>query len=132
MIKNLLKRGFIGIGIANIVCCIVYVIVYMCNVDLSSLNILDYVANQLGYSLIGFVTACASLLFEVRKFSHLKATVLHFLSILASYLVAGFAAGWFREWGVPLLIPIACFLGSYIITYLTVYLSVKHSVSKII
>ena len=131
MVKELLKRGFIGIGIASLVCSLVSVITYLCGVDFSSYGIMNFVLNQLGYSLIGFVTACASLLFEVKNFSRLKATILHFFAILTSYALAGFAAGWFKAWGVSLLIPAACFLGSYVITWFAVYFSVKRSVALI-
>lgn len=131
MIKELLKRGFIGIGAASLVCCTVSLTAYRCGVDFSAFNITDYVLNQLGYSFIGFVTACASLLFEVKRFSKLKATVLHFCAILASYLISGFAAGWFRQWGVSLLIPIACFFVSYTITWCSIYFSIKRSVAAI-
>lgn len=131
MIKKLLTRGFIGVGTASLVCCIVSVTAYACGADFSCFGIIDFVLNQLGYELIGFVTACASLLFEVKRFSRLKATVLHFGTILIAYMAAGFMAGWFRQWGVSLLIPIACFIASYIITWCSVYFSLKHTVNAI-
>ena len=102
MVKELLKRGFIGIGIASLVCSLVSVITYSCGVDFSSYGIMDFVLNQLGYSFI-----------------------------LTSYALAGFAAGWFKAWGVSLLIPAACFLVSYVITWFAVYFSVKRSVALI-
>lgn len=131
MIKKLLTRGFIGVGTASVACCIVSVTAYICGADFSDFGIIDFVLNQLGYELIGLVTACASLLFEVKRFSRLEATVLHFCAILLAYMAAGFMAGWFRQWGISLLIPVACFIASYIITWCTVYFSLKHTVNAI-
>ena len=131
VIKEILKRGFIGLGCASLFCMILTLIEYWCGVDFSDLGVIDTVRNQIAYSLVGLALGCASVLFNMERFSMLKATVLHFIIILLVYVLAGFIGGWFCAWGVKLLIPVACFAGTYLITWTTVYFAIKKSADKI-
>ncbi len=131
MIKEILKRAFIAIGIANLVCIAVTFIVYISGADLSGFDAVQSMKNHLAYSLIGAASGGAGVLFNVKSFSLLKATVIHFFIILAAYILGYFMAWGFPESGAKLLIPIASFAGMYLITWFAVYFAVKASVKKI-
>ena len=131
MVKEILKRGFIGLGCASLFCMVLTLAEYWCGADFSDFGVIDTVCNQLAYSIVGLALGCASILFITESFSMLKATVLHFIIILSVYVAAGFIGGWFQAWGVKLLIPVACFAGMYLITWTSVYFAIKKSADKI-
>ncbi len=131
MIKEILKRVFIAVGIANLVCMAITFAVYISGEDLSSFSALDSVKNQLSYSIIGAASGGAGVLFGIKKLSMLKATVIHFFILLAAFVSGYFLAWNMPDEGIRVLIPIACFVGMYVVTWSTVYLLIKRNVKKI-
>lgn len=131
IIGEMLKRGFVGMGCAGIFCALLTLVEYKCGVDFSEVNVAALTCNQIAYLMVGFALGATGILFNLENISLIKATLVHFVIVLAVYIAAGFIGGWFRAWGMMLLIPVACFLGMYIVTWISIYFAIKKSADKI-
>lgn len=132
MKKKYLIRGLMGIGIGNIISGLIGLIIGLAGVGLNTvvLTMLDYAKYVLASSVIGFVFSASSVFFEDERISFLKATIIHFFSMIISYYGMGLLAGWLGYEIEGILISLAIFVVTYIIIWTIIYLSIKSKVSK--
>lgn len=131
MIKEFCKRGFGGIGIGNIIGCIISLIIYSTSNRLDSFTVINYVKYTIACSVIGFSFAGASLFFEWERLSLLKATILHFIFLpVVFFLMAAFAE-WISFVWYDWIISILSFILIYVIIWLALYFHIKSKINKI-
>lgn len=131
MIKEFIKRGFYGIGIGNIIGCIISIIIYFTSDELNSFTVIDYVKYTIASSVIGFSFAGASLFFEWERLSLLKATILHFIFLPVIFFLMATFAGWISFVWYEWIISILSFMGIYVVIWLCLYFYIKGKINRI-
>lgn len=85
MKKQFILSGLVGIGMGNIISMLIALIISL-STNSDTMTVMDYVKYTIASSVIGFIFAGASSLFDNDKISMLKATIIHFLCLIVTFL----------------------------------------------
>ncbi len=79
----------------------------------------------------GAIAMGSSVIYDIEKWSLLRATVTHFLIVMGAMLLACFVLKWFEPWSTPFWIMLAAELAGYIIIWLIMHQCYKAKVRKL-
>ena len=79
---------------------------------------------------LGCVSVTGMLLYEIDKWSLAKATVVHYVAIIAAFSLASFSLGWFVSAIAYYFVAVACNTVGFFIIWLIMYLLWKKEVKK--
>ena len=79
----------------------------------------------------GAVAMGAAVIYDIEKWSLLKATATHFLIAMGVTLLACFVLEWFKPWSAPFWIMMAAEAAGYILVWIIMYLRYKAKVQKL-
>ena len=86
-------------------------------------------AQLIGSGIYGGIAMGGSAVYEIEKWSLLRATLTHYITTFVSFFVANFLLGWFD--GLAVLIAFLAFSGAYFIIWIIQYTSWKREIRKI-
>ena len=79
----------------------------------------------------GAIAMGTAVIYDIEKWSLLKATVTHFLIVMGVIFLASFVLKWFVPWSTPFWIMMAAEAVGYILVWLILYLCYKAKVRKL-
>ncbi|QQK76949.1 DUF3021 domain-containing protein [Salicibibacter cibarius] len=92
MLREMVERGFGGLGFACLITFVALTILTVQNIEVPVAQVWVY---MLGSMILGVYFGVSSFFFEIEKWSPLKQVAIHFsLSIILWFLIAIFMAGW--------------------------------------
>lgn len=127
-VKNFLIRGLIFSGLGPVIAGLVYLILYFCNV-VEDINAVEMFLIIVSTYILAFVAAGASVVYNVERFSIMKATVIHYVVLYLAYIMCYLINGWVKDNLMSILIFTIIFIVSYFTIWLCAYFSIK-TVSK--
>lgn len=120
-IKEMIKRGFLGMFLGVFINQLIFVILILSGTIPEMINA-NYIVPQFFISIgIGFYLAAITIIFQVESWSILKQTVYHFIAMGIVYLPVAYLAGWMP----PHIIGKISFIALYILIYVIIWLSFK-------
>ncbi len=78
----------------------------------------------------GAVAMGSSVIYDIEKWSIIRATVTHFILVFGLYCLIGFSAGWFRLDEPVFWMIMAAMITGYVLIWLFQYLSYKRKVQQ--
>lgn len=127
-VKNFLIRGLIFSGLGPVIAGLVFLILYCCNV-VENINAVEMFLTIVSTYILAFVAAGASVVYNVERFSIMKATVIHYVVLYLAYIMCYLINGWVKDNLMSILIFTIIFIASYFTIWLGTYFSIK-TVSK--
>ena len=86
-------------------------------------------AQLIGSGIYGAIAMGGSAVYEIERWSLLRATLTHYITTFASFFIVNFLLGWFD--GIGALIAFLCFSGAYFVIWIIQYASWKREIRKI-
>ena len=127
-VKNFLIRGLIFSGLGPVIAGLVFLILYCCSV-VENINAVEMFLTIVSAYILAFVAAGASVVYNVERFSIMKATVIHYVVLYLAYIMCYLINGWVKDNLMSILIFTIIFIVSYFTIWLATYFSIK-TVSK--
>lgn len=127
-IKNGLILGAIGF-VAGMMVCGVFTLCEIDNVK-QDFDIVQFVLYYLMGGLNGAVCMGFTVVYDIEKWSILRATATHFLITFTSLLTFAFVTGWFKPGEPTFYVTIIICLVVYVFIWLTQYLIFKRKVKR--
>ena len=79
----------------------------------------------------GAIAMGSTVIYDIEKWSILRATATHFLITMCVTILACFVLKWFEPWSTPFWIMIAFELAGYVLVWLAMYLCFRAKVRKL-
>lgn len=142
MIKNIIKRSFIGSSVLLIVTNIISIIISLFINDGAfypiSLGFLSLCDTELNAFILEFVTiiifggviGSLSLIFTCENMSLLKRTIIHFSILTPLYIIVALIAGWIQRDVKSIFLWIFIFIAIYTSIWLAFYIKAKEEVKE--
>lgn len=129
-LKNFFIRGLIFSGLGPVVAAIVYLILYLCNV-VGAVSGVEMFLHIISTYILAFVAAGASVVYNIERFSIMKATVIHYVVLYAAYILCYLINGWIKDNIKSILIFTIIFIVSYFTIWISTYFSIKAVSNKL-
>jgi len=125
-----LKRGICAMGFGPLVLAAVWGILYACGV-LEVLTGVQVVFGILGISLLVFVAAGITVVYQIDKLPLLYAMLIHGVTLYIDYAAIYLVNGWLKEGIMPFIIFTIIFVAGYALIWGIVYLFIRKDIEKI-
>lgn len=125
-----LKRGICAMGFGPLVLATVWGILYACGV-LEVLTGVQVVFGILGISLLAFVSAGITVVYQIDKLPLLYAMLIHGVTLYIDYAAIYLVNGWLKEGIMPFIIFTIIFVAGYALIWGIVYLFIRKDIEKI-
>lgn len=79
----------------------------------------------------GAVAMGSAVIYDIEKWSILRATAAHFLISMGAILMGCFVLKWFKPWSTPFWIMLAAELAAYVLIWLIMYRGYRGKVRKL-
>ena len=122
MILEVLRRSMLGLGFSALFTFAILTVIVLQDVQVSIPIVWK---NMLGSMMMGIYFGCASLIFEMEKWSPLKKTVLHFLISILVWLPLAVYMGWVPFEVTTIFIGLGIFLVIYLLFWYGFYFYFK-------
>lgn len=125
-----LKRGICAMGFGPLVLAIVFTILNLCGV-VETVKVSEMVLGIFSISLMAFVAAGVTVVYQVERLPLLYATLIHGATLYIDYAVIYLVNGWLKEGIMPFIIFTLIFVLGYALVWVIVYLFIRKDVEKI-
>ncbi len=125
-----LKRGICAMGFGPLVLAAVWGILYACGV-LEVLTGVQVVFGIVGISLLTFVAAGITVVYQIDKLPLLYAMLIHGVTLYIDYAAIYLVNGWLKEGIMPFIIFTIIFVAGYALIWGIVYLFIRKDIEKI-
>ncbi|MBQ9978802.1 MAG: DUF3021 domain-containing protein [Clostridia bacterium] len=125
-----LKRGICAMGFGPLVLAAVWGILYACGV-LEVLTGVQVVFGIVGISLLVFVAAGITVVYQIDKLPLLYAMLIHGVTLYIDYAAIYLVNGWLKEGIMPFIIFTIIFVAGYALIWGIVYLFIRKDIEKI-
>ncbi len=130
IIKEYMLRGFIVAGFGPLTVAIVYAIIGAATKE-NTITTNQFLLAVVSSYILAFVIAGCSVVYQIEKLSLLKASLIHAVTLYASYLLCYLANAWIESSWVNISIFTGIFIVGYIIIWIIVYSIIKATVKKL-
>ena len=125
-IIDFFKRGLLAMGGGPIVWAIVYAILGA-NGVVSEVSVWEVVLGVLAASLMAFIAAGITVVYQIEKLPLLYATFLHGAILYLDYIIIYLVNGWLADGMLPIVIFTVSFIVGYALIWLIVYFIIRKS-----
>ena len=125
-----LKRGICAMGFGPLVLAAVWGILYACGV-LEVLTGVQVVFGIVGISLLVFVAAGITVVYQIDKLPLLYAMLINGVTLYIDYAAIYLVNGWLKEGIMPFIIFTIIFVAGYALIWGIVYLFIRKDIEKI-
>lgn len=129
-IKEFLKRGVVSFGFGPIIVAIVYLCLSFAGIE-DSLTLAEVAKQILLVSLMAFLAAGATAIYEIERLALPFAIVIHCAVLYADYIAVYLISGWLKKSFVPIATFTAVFIVGFALIWIIVYLVNKLAAKKI-
>lgn len=124
-----LKRGVMCMGFGPIVIGIVWGILYACGV-IEVLSVPQGLLGIFGVSLLAFISAGITVIYQVEKLPLLYAILIHAVTLYIDYAVIYLVNGWIKDGALPFIIFTVIFILGYALVWGIVYLFIRKDIDE--
>ena len=129
-IKQFCLRGLLAMGFGPVVMAIVFAILGACGV-VQTLSVLEIVRGVLSVTLMAFVAAGMTAIYQSERVGLPFAILLHALVLYLDYVTVYLINGWIAKALDAFLIFTACFIGGFALIWMIIYLCQRGSTDKL-
>lgn len=124
------KRGLLVMGLGPIVLAIVYISLGSADV-ITSLSVTEVVRGILTVSLMAFIAAGITVVYQIEELPLLYAMLLHGMVLYLDYIMLYLINGWLADGPAPFLIFTACYILGYALVWLIIYLILRRKTAEL-
>ena len=128
--KEFVLRGLVAAAGGPITLAIIYGILGATNV-VSSLSPAEVCMGILTITLLAFIVAGMTAIYQLEQLSLFSAIAVHGASLYLVYILIYLLNGWLEQQLIPVLIFTAIFIAGYALIWLIIYLVTRHSARKL-
>ncbi len=128
ILKEFFTRGLLCMGFGPIVYSLILLVLYLCNKE-TTLNILTLFKGILSTSIMVFIIAGSSVIWQIEKIGIAFQILIHGLCLYFCYLITYLLNDWLKKEGI--IIFSIVFITGYLIIWLIIYLIEKRKTSKL-
>lgn len=129
-IKQFCLRGLLAMGFGPVVMAIIFAILEGCGV-VQTLSVLEVVRGVLSVTLMAFVAAGMTAIYQSERIGLPFAILLHALVLYLDYVTVYLINGWIAKELDAFLIFTACFIGGFALIWIVIYLCQRGNTDKL-
>ena len=129
-ILKFIQRGFTGATFGPIVLAVIYWILGLTKV-IDSLPINEVVLGIVSISVMAFIAAGITMIYEVENLPLISAILIHGFTLYIDYAIMYLVNGWLADGLIPFLVFTGIFVVGFAVTWLIIYFIIKSNTNKI-
>ncbi len=127
--KEFMHRGLLCMGFGPLVLAVVFAILNLCGV-VEIITVSQMVLGIFTVTLMAFVAAGITVVYQVEKLPLLYATLIHGITLYLDYAVIYLVNGWLKDGATPFIIFTVIFIIGYAFVWGVVYLFIRKDIEK--